>query len=144
MGTLTSLSSRSLQYYVISRKWLSDLEFYKFETVFLHSLLDEQFFYLPNNSERAKVADLNNELTKFEADKDHLERSLCEQIRQLELMSEDVIPEDTGSLAGKQIGLEHMVTDMMSEYKHLKLKIFTMVQRSKSDHNASLSHRFPN
>jgi hypothetical protein len=34
-----ALSNRSLQYYVIAKRWSSDLEFYDFELDFLDSLL---------------------------------------------------------------------------------------------------------
>jgi len=62
----------------------------------------------------------------------------------LELVAEDVTPEDAGSIAGKQINLEHIVTDMMTEYKRLKLKIFIMVQRCKSARDPSARLPFPN
>jgi hypothetical protein len=41
MQPTTSMSARSLQYYVIARRWLSDLEFFKIETSFLQKLLDK-------------------------------------------------------------------------------------------------------
>ena len=40
METTLSISSRSLQYYVIAKKWSSDLEFFRLETAFLQKLLD--------------------------------------------------------------------------------------------------------
>ena len=62
----------------------------------------------------------------------------------LELVAEDVTPEDAGSIAGKQINLEHMVTDILSEYKELKSKIFKIVERSRPERNQPTQHLFPN
>ena len=124
------MSSRSLQYHVIANKWLSDLEFYKFEMGFLRTLLDNHFFNIQYKDDRASVIELNKDLMKLEVDKNQLEIALDDQIRQLEMMSEDIIPEYVTFLSGKQIKLEYMVTQIFSEYKELKKQIFTLVQKA--------------
>jgi len=144
METINSLSSRALQYYVIARKWGSDLEFYKFETGFLRTLLDNYYFDIRHKDGRANVLELNRELMKLEADKNQLESALDEQIRQLELMSEDVVPEDVSWLSGKQIRLEYMVTNIFSEYKELKKKIFCLVQKAHDRDRIPAAGLFPN
>jgi len=144
METTNSLSSRALQYYVIARKWGSDLEFYKFETGFLRTLLDDYYFNVQHKDGRADVLELNRELMKLDADKNQLEKALDEQIRHLELMSEDVVPEDVSWLAGKQIRLEYMVTNIFSEYKELKKKIFCFLQKPGSQNNLVTNMFLPN
>ena len=144
METLNSLSARSLQYYVIAKKWRSDLEFYKAEIRFLRSLLDGYFFAMTHIGEKGSVAQISSDLMKLEVDKNQLERSLDEQIKQLELMSEDVIPENAASLAGKQIGLENMVSSLLSEYKELKIKIFSLMQKVMSVNRQLGEFSFPN
>src|SRR5215469_10712628 len=105
METVTSLSTRSLQYYAIARKWASDIEFYRTELAFFQRQLDERFFTTPDAVERKQIAQLNSELMIFEVDKNQLERSLNDQVKTLELMVEDIIPEDVSRLTGKQIEL---------------------------------------
>jgi hypothetical protein len=129
METITSLSARSLQYYVIAKKWGSDIEFYKYETKFLRSLLDDCFFNTKSVSDRSEIAEINNELLELDVDKNQLERSLTEQLKDLELMAEDIIPEDANQVAGKQIRLEYMVGSLFSEYKELKRQIFSLVEK---------------
>jgi len=144
METLNSLSARSLQYFVIAKKWGSDLEFYTIEIKFIRSLLENNYFILQNNGEKDTVKRINNDLRMLDIEKDQLERSLNNQIQQLELMSEDVIPEDATQVAGKQIRLEYMVTDLFSEYKDLKREIFYLVQEALAE-NKQLGHlAFPN
>ena len=106
METLNSLSARSLQYLVIAKKWSADLEFYKFEIKFLRALLENNYFFLQNNGEKDTVKRINNDLMMLDVEKNQLERSLNDQIQLLELMCEDVIPEDATLVAGQQIRLE--------------------------------------
>jgi len=144
METLNSLSARSLQYLVIAKKWSADLEFYKFEIKFLRALLENNYFIFQNNGEKDTVKRINNDLRMLDIEKDQLERSLNNQIQQLELMSEDVIPEDATQVAGKQIRLEYMVTDLFSEYKDLKREIFYLVQEASAENKQLGRLAFPN
>ncbi|HTK18959.1 MAG TPA: hypothetical protein VL442_05590 [Mucilaginibacter sp.] len=144
METLNSLSTRSLQYFVIAKKWSSDLEFYKIEIKFLRSLLENNYFIIQNNGEKDTLKRINNDLILLDAEKKQLEQALDEQIKQLELMSEDVIPEDATQVAGKQIRLEYMVADLFSKYKDLKREIFYLVQEASEQSKQSGHFVFPN
>lgn len=144
METLNSLSARSLQYFVIAKKWSSDLEFYKVEIKFLRSLLENNYFILQNNGEKDTLKRINKDLARLDVEKNLLERALDEQIQQLELMSEDVIHEDATQIAGTQIRLEYMVTDLFSEYKDLKREIFYLVQEASAQDKQLGRFAFPN
>ena len=49
------------------------------------------------------------------------------QITQLELMAEDVIPEDAESLAATQVKLEYFMTDVTRRFRAVKREIFDLV-----------------
>jgi hypothetical protein len=142
MESLNGLSVRSIQYLVIAKKWSSDLEFYKLEIKFLRSLLEDNFNTLLNNGDREAVKRISNDLVQIDEEKIQLECSLSDQIKQLELMAEDIIPEDMTIVAGKQIRLEYMVTNLFSEYKDLKREIFDLIQEvsSQSKQLGQVSH----
>jgi len=144
METLNSLSARSLQYLVIAKKWSSDLEFYKIEIKFLRSLLGVNFITLLNNGDRETVKNINSDLARLDEEKTQLEFALNDQIKHLELMAEDVIPEDATQVSGKQIRLEYMVADLFSEYKDLKREIFYMVQEASMQSKLLSQFTFPN
>ena len=144
METITSLSARSLQYYAIAKKWSSDLEFYKCETKFLRSLLDDCFFNTKSIADRTEIAEINNELLELDVDKNQLETSLTEQLKELELMADDVVPEDANQVAGKQIRLEYMVGSLFTEYKDLKRQIFSLVQKLSGQERAFNHFVYPN
>lgn len=128
METAPSLSSRSLQYYVMARHWASELEFFKVETAFFHRLLDDYIVYLTSANYAEKLKISGNQLLKLEADERQLDELLTGQIRQLELMAEDVIPEDAESLATMQIKLERLTTDLMKAYQAAKKQLFVLVE----------------
>src|SRR5438045_2342756 len=132
MESLNGLSARSIQYLVIAKKWSSDLDFYKLEIKFLRSLLKANFNTMLNNGNKENVKRINNDLVQIDEEKIQLECSLNDQIKQLEVMAEDIIPEDMTIVAGKQIRLEYMVSDLFSEYKDLKREIFDLIQEVSS------------
>ena len=142
METLNSLSARSLQYFVIAKKWSSDLEFYKVEIKFLRLLLENNYSVLQNTGDKDTVKRINKDLKILDEEKDQLEVLLSDQIKHLELMAEDVIPEDATTVAGNQIRLEYMVTDLFSQYKDLKRAIFDLVQEScaQGNHIEQITH----
>jgi hypothetical protein len=144
METLNSLSARSLQYLVIAKKWSSDIEFYQLEIKFLRSLLGVNFIMLLNNGDSETVENINSDLTRLDEEKAQLECALNDQIKQLELMAEDVIPEDATQVAGKQIRLEYMVTDLFAEYKDLKREIFYLVQEASAGNKQLSRFAFAN
>ncbi len=128
MGTTTAMSARSLQYYVIANRWASDLEFFKTETSFFYHLLDEYFVRLHEPSQQKKFTQVIDDLARLETDKAYADRLLDSQLRHLELMAEDIIPEDVDSLSDKQIELEYLVTALLNEYRTVKSELFTLIE----------------
>lgn len=127
MGTTTAGSARSIQYYVITKRWASDLEFFQIETSFLYDLIVDYFMRLCEPAYIEKFKRLTKSLTRLEIDKKYADRVLAEQLKHLEQMAEDIIPEDIDSLSEKQIQLEYLITDLINEYRDVKSELFTLV-----------------
>jgi hypothetical protein len=125
METTTAMSARSLQYYVIARRWLSDLEFFKIETSFLHRLLDSNISRLKDNNHIDKLITTGKTLQKLE--QMEVDDLLNKQIKQLELMAEDIIPEDTEALASTQVQLEYFMTNLTREFRLIKQELFNLI-----------------
>ncbi len=128
MGTMTAMSARSLQYYVIAKRWAADLEFFKIETAFFYRLMDDYFIRLCEPSYIDKFKQVSKNLLKLEVDRNQADRLLSDQLKHLELMAEDIIPEDVDSLSSKQIQIEYLVTDLTNEYREVKKQLFTLVE----------------
>ena len=128
METITALSSRTLQFYVIARRWASDLEFYKIETAFFNRLLDDYFTRLTDADHFEKLKHTAKLLLKLEDDRVKTLNLLNEQIKYLELMAEDIVPENVDELRGKQIKLEYMVSTLTKEFRSTKQDLFALIE----------------
>jgi len=126
MPHFKNLSARSLQYYVISKKWALDVEFFKFEISFLKQLTHQRFV---NVSEETTVilGQLRENLLNLERDNEHAFELLEEQSRLLELAAEDIIPEDIDELATKQIHLEYLMSTLTADFRAIKKEIYEVV-----------------
>jgi len=129
METLKSPSARSLQYYAICKRWASDLEFFRIETGFLHRLIEDHFTGLLEETDVKQLSATGMKLHQLEKHENKLNKMLEAQLRYLELMAEDIIPDDSESLSGTQIELENLVFTVMYEYQTLKKEIFGYVER---------------
>jgi hypothetical protein len=128
METGITMSARSLQFYVIARKWASDIDFFKVEASFFQQLLEQHFIRLiePANIERTKR--ISRRLKNLEAELTDTGIELDEQLRHIELMAEDVIPDDTAVLAVTQVRLEYMITNLTRLFRDCKKEVFRQIE----------------
>ena len=106
-------------------------------------MLENNYSILQKSGDRDTVKRINKDLAMLDDEKIQLEALLGEQIKHLELMAEDVIPEDATAVAGNQIRLEYLVSGLFSEYKDLKREIFYLVQEA-AQNNQLARFAFPN
>lgn len=130
MESAARISARSLQYYVVGTHWASDLEFFRIETLFLHRLLDDYFVRLLGGGHLKELSRTGNKLLTLEKNEVSVSKSLTEQLKQLELMAEDIIPEDTEELAGRQAKLENEVANITNQYREIKKELFELVENA--------------
>ncbi|MCJ8209570.1 hypothetical protein MUY27_07605 [Mucilaginibacter sp. RS28] len=128
MESVKALSARSLQYYAIGRQWQSDLEFFKVETAFLHRLLDDYFIPLSNEIYLNRLKKAGENLFRLEEDESRMEILLNSQLRELELMAEDMIAEDAEQLSGTQVELEYMIAGLAKAYREVKQELFSLIE----------------
>ena len=128
METVTSMSSRSLQYYVVARRWSSDIEFFKIETAFLHRLLDNYFLRLCEREYIEQLEQTGMKLLKLEREESLADLLINEQLKYVELMAEDIIYENADELAVNQVKLEYLMTNLTRDYREVKKELFTLVE----------------
>ena len=136
MGTTSAMSARSLQYYVIANRWASDIEFSTTETSFFYHLIDEYLIRLCEPTHLKLFKQIMSKLSRLEINRSKAGRLLTGQLKHLELMAEDAIPENIDSLSGKQIELEYLMAGLIEEYREVKSELFALVEtirRAKSN-----------
>jgi len=129
METLTRLSARSLEYYINARRWNTDLEFFKDEIDFLNNLLKEHFLRLAGTKRNAEISCLLGKLNELVNEKHQVKELLDHQLKDLELLAEDLLFEDKEAFAGKQAHLEYLVIDLIHEYRKIKSGVFVIVNQ---------------
>jgi hypothetical protein len=125
MDTMLLNSSRTLQFYVVAKRWSADLEFFRLESSFLQHLLDryiDQFIGQPKWQQMVKASRDLGELERL-VDID----LLTHQLTQLELVAEDVIPEDVDALTASQVKLEQLMARLTHRFRDVKQEVFTLV-----------------
>jgi len=128
METLINRPSRSLQYFAIAKQWSLDLDFHRTELVFLNRLLDDYFIRLSAPHYIEKLKGIKKDLCIVEEQGRKTEELLSLQIVFLEMMSDDVIPEDVQSLEAKQINLEYLMNDINRDFRKTKKVLFRMIE----------------
>jgi hypothetical protein len=128
MGFATAMSARSLQYYVIAKRWSSDLEFFKIEAAFFHRLMDDYFIRLCDQAYFEQFKRTGRELLKLEEEGARAGILLSQQLKHVELMAEDIIPENAEELAVNQVHLEHLMSNITRDYRDVKRSLFQLVE----------------
>lgn len=125
METLLPNSSRTLQYYVMAKRWASDLEFFRMEIGFLQQLLDQRI-------SRPQVQEHIDQLVKAGRDligllEPEMAELLYGQLFQLELMAEDIITEDADEVAAVQVKLENQMSQLSRRFQAVKRDVYRLV-----------------
>lgn len=133
METLIKLSARSLEYYINAKRWNADLEFYKDEIDFLNKLLKENFIHLTNSKRNVVIIHLIGKLAELVNEKHQVKELLDHQLKDLELLAEDLFIESKEAIAGKQAHLEYLIRDLVNEYREIKKSIFILLDQIMTD-----------
>jgi len=128
MGTVCAMSARSLQYYVIERRWASDLQFFGIEAAFLHRLMDDYFVRLCDKTYFEKFKHVGKDLLRLAEERKDADRLLTRQLKYVELMAEDIIPENAEDLAINQVRLEYLMINLNRDYREVKKALFELVE----------------
>lgn len=128
MDTLSKLPARALEYYINVRRWKTHLEFFNLEVVFLNRLMEEHFLQLSGKDHIKKLTQLGSKLSVLVNEKHHIVGLLDQQLRNLELLAEDLISEGLDELSEKQADLECRMTDLIHQYREVKRELYVIVE----------------
>jgi SMC interacting uncharacterized protein involved in chromosome segregation len=129
MDSTISLSTRSLQFYVIAKRWLADVEFFKFETDFLDRFLKTYYSTDLVHIDKDMFAEKLLALARIKNSEAEIETLLTDQIRHLELMADDIIPEDTQELSVNQVKLEQLLKTLTNDFRQLKKEVYHVAEQ---------------
>ncbi|MEO6523332.1 MAG: hypothetical protein ABIN91_16740 [Mucilaginibacter sp.] len=129
METIKEISDRSAEYYVIAKRWKSDLEFYKIECAFLNNLKQDYYFTRLKDYQNTEELQKNaNKLQKLQADILSAEISVDAQLHQLKEVAENKIEENSQNLALTNARVGHLMISLTHKYQEIKKQIFANVE----------------
>lgn len=128
MESTYPMSAKSLQYYVIAKRWASDIEFFKIETSFLNRLLDNYFVRLYNQKLLEKVKVSGERMLALAKDEVKVNQLIQRQLKEMEWIAKNQIKENVERISLSQVEIEHQMVNIMREFRELKKDIFKLVE----------------
>lgn len=128
METLTKLSARSLEYYINAGRWENELDFFNLEVLFMTRLVEDHFLQLAGEDRVRKLTQLGSKLSDLMNEKHRVKESLTHQLRDLELMAQDLLNEIQEELAGKQAHLEYQMMNLIHDYRAVKTELYAILE----------------
>ncbi|MGZ3755948.1 MAG: hypothetical protein ACXVAY_10765 [Mucilaginibacter sp.] len=116
------------QYRVNNKRWVSDLDFFKIEMVFLQRLVNEHFNNLIRYSHIEILKYIYTQLIKINKEINQLSDLLSEQIIKLESIKAKNATVDIKELALTQARLDLQVNTLIKTYRGIKMELFTVVE----------------
>ena len=121
------LSARVLYYYVNTRRWLSDLEFFQIEVSFLQGLLSDYFIRLTDDSDYCKkLKGLETKLFKLEKNIGKLNVQLHNHMHLIEQEARHSLEQEE-ALAARQVELDVIMPGLTKSYRDTKYELFNLV-----------------
>lgn len=128
MGYVTTFSTRSLRHYVIVKHRISDIEFFKVETAFLHRLLDEHFVSLCCSNRVGMLKQVGANLLNLEKNESKTNDKLRYQLRELGWIAKNLVTENKDRLSASQVEIEYMMVNLIREYHEVRKEIFGLIE----------------
>jgi DNA repair ATPase RecN len=127
METQSPISPRVIYYYVNTRRWLSDLEFFQVEVSFLQGLLIDYFIRLTDDSDDLKkLKKLETKLFNLEKDIGKFSLQLHEHIHLIAQVAGQSTAQEE-ALAARQVQLDALIPELTRNYRTTKKELFAFV-----------------
>lgn len=128
MENVTEMSDRAEQYYISTKRWVSDLEFFQIETDFLRHLQSDYFIRLFEPNDVQQLKDVGNKLLKLQLDMKDAHMQCSIQLDRLSLIAENIVTEDISYLSIENNTLSDMIVTLTQEYYDVKKELFKLAE----------------
>ncbi|HEY0174787.1 MAG TPA: hypothetical protein VGC08_00320 [Pedobacter sp.] len=129
MRKIQTMSAMSQQYYMMTKHWASDLEFFKIETAFLRQLLESHFFALcsPKHLEELKMA--GKMLMDLDQDQYESDQMIIIQLKRLGLVAKYALFNNEDELTVSQQEIESAMIELNRKYREVKKEIYKIIEK---------------
>lgn len=115
--------------YTLSEKWLSDIEFYKLELIFLQKLVKEHFILLTKDQKsdmiNALLKKIKNEIDRYT----DLKSDIKAQLKKVTLLMENPFSMDEQVFRDEHLELENNIVNFKTGEQILKSYVFENIEK---------------
>lgn len=138
MENVTEMSDRAEQYYISTKRWVSDLEFFQLETDNLRHLQQDYFIRLFEPTDVQQLKDVGIKLLKMQLDMKDAHVQCSMQLDRLSLIAKNEATEDISYLAIENNTLSDQMNTLTAEYQGVKKELFKLVESVRRANKFSL------
>ncbi|AMR30152.1 hypothetical protein A0256_01325 [Mucilaginibacter sp. PAMC 26640] len=128
MENITEMSERAEQYYISTKRWVSDLEFFQIETNFLRHLERDYFIRLFEPTDVSQLKNVGMKLLKLQSDINDAHMQCSMQLDRFSLIAENQATEDISYLAIENNTLSDLISMLTAEYYNVKKELFKLAE----------------
>lgn len=116
------------QLHILTEKWKSDFEFYRFEFIFLKKLLDKYFIWINDDNNVLQVEKLAVKINQAEQNRFVLNSKSIKHLRHLEEIIDNEFAYDAQEFREEHEELEDLIVEFNKNFKELKKEVFTITE----------------
>lgn len=116
------------QLYILTEKWKSDFEFYRFEFIFLKKLLDKYFIWINDDNNVLQVEKLAVKINQAEQNRFVLNAKSIKHLRHIEEIIDNEFAYDAQIFRDEHEQLEEDIVEFNKNFKELKKEVFTITE----------------
>jgi len=116
------------QLYVLTEKWKSDFEFYRFEHSFLKKLLNKYFIWINDDNNVLHVEKLAVKIDELERKRVDFNNKTILHLRHIEEIIDNEFVYDAQKFRDEHEGLEDAIVRFNKEFKVLKKEVFDVTE----------------
>ncbi|MCB0430935.1 MAG: hypothetical protein H6585_08085 [Flavobacteriales bacterium] len=114
---------------VLTERWQSNLDFYKDEIRFLHSLISKYFIWLTHEDNVSKVQQLAAKVSEVDKERGRLSQTVAKHMGHLTLLMENAYTHDEQTFREEHAKLEDELSAFVKAFRSIKQEVFQVTER---------------
>ena len=113
---------------VVAEHWLSDIQFFKDEIRFLHSLISKYFVWLTDDENIQSTKEIARGLSALEKQRESLEHKIRQHIHTYRNLFENPFANDRNQFKQEHAQLESELTELVKGFRPVKQQTFALTE----------------
>jgi hypothetical protein len=116
--------------YLLTERWLLDMDFYRDELNFLYKLVDKYFMLLLQDEDISAVQTLIKHIDATKREHFQLDSSMQDHLKHIGVMAENPFSQDEQQFRDEHAMLEKEMEEFIVDFKQTKKEVFAMTEHA--------------